>query len=569
MAIKLKTKVALGGIFLFALLITVAAISFFYFNKVSNDAKAIVQDNYESLNYARDMLKELDGYTDAVADFNAFEKNLSLQEDNITEPGEKEMTQSLRNHFNLLKEKKVLDSLSSPVRKDLSGIMQVNLQAIDKKNQAAQDAAQKAKTIITICVTICFLLGFTFLFNFPSLVASPVAKLTEGIKAIANKNYKERIHLNRKDEFGDLANAFNTMAERLDEYEHSNLSKILFEKQRAEAVINSLKDASIGIDNKGVVLFVNQQALQLLSLKEQEIIGLSQDEVKKRNDLFRFLISEQTSTPFKIVVEGKENFFTKEIIELTQGNQKAGSVIVLKNITPFKELDVAKTNFIATVSHELKTPLASSDFSLKLLEDERVGTLTAEQKELVQNLKEDNKRLLRILSELLDMSQVESGKIQLNIATVQPWGLVGKALASVQNAARQKNITIQKQIQEDLPSIKADADKTTWVLNNFLTNAIRYSPENSEIIISVQKQDNNIIFAVQDFGKGIDPQYKDKIFDRYFKVPGNKEGTGLGLAICKEFIEAQGGAISLDSAYGKGSKFSFYIPVFQKNKSPR
>jgi signal transduction histidine kinase len=405
------------------------------------------------------------------------------------------------------------------------------------------------------------LLGFTFLFNFPSLVASPIASLTEGIKAIANKNYGERIHLNRKDEFGDLANAFNTMAERLDEYEHSNLSKIMFEKQRAETVINSLKDASIGIDNKGIVLFANQQALHLLNLKETEIISLSQEEVKKRNDLFQFLINEQNSIPFKIVVEGKENYFTKEIIELTHDKQKAGHVIVLKNITPFKELDVAKTNFIATISHELKTPLASSDFSLKLLEDERVGTLTSEQKELVQSLKDDNKRLLRILSELLDMSQVESGKIQLTLQAVQSWGLIDKALASVLNAAKQKNISIQKKVAEDIPAVKADADKTTWVLNNLLTNAIRYSADNTEIIIGVQRQGNNVQFTVQDFGKGIDPQYKDKIFDRYFKIPGTKEGTGLGLAICKEFIEAQGGTINVDSDFGKGSRFSFTLPV--------
>jgi len=177
------------------------------------------------------------------------------------------------------------------IRKDISQIMQVNLQAIDKKNQAAQKSADKAKTIITIMLTICLLIGFTFIFNFPSLVASPLAKLTEAIKAIANKNYGERIHMDRKDEFGDLANAFNTMAERLDEYEHSNLSKILFEKRRAEAVINSLKDASIGIDNKGTVLFANQQALQLLNLKEQDIISQNQEEIKRRNDLFPGSIS--------------------------------------------------------------------------------------------------------------------------------------------------------------------------------------------------------------------------------------------------------------------------------------
>jgi signal transduction histidine kinase len=563
MAIKLKTKVALGGIFLFALLILVGAVSFFYFNRLTEDSREIVKDNYETLNYSRDMLKELEALssTDSAAAFNGFEKNLQAQEKNITEAGEKELTVLLRKHFTALKQKGTADSLSSLIRTDISDIMMVNLLAINKKNQSVQASAQRAKTIITICLTVCLLLGFTFLFNFPSLVAAPVATLTEGIKAIANKNYSQRIHLNRKDEFGDLANAFNTMAEKLDEYEHTNLSKLMFEKQRAETVINSLKDASIGIDNKGIVLFANQQALQLLNLKKPDIISLSQEEVKKRNDLFRFLIDEQNSIPFKIVVEGKENYFTKEVIELSDDNQRAGQVIVLKNITPFKELDVAKTNFIATISHELKTPLASSDFSLKLLEDERIGSLTAEQKELVQSLKDDNKRLLRILSELLDMSQVESGKIQLTLTTVQSWGLIDKAIGSLQNAAKQKNVSIQKQIAENIPAVKADADKTTWVLNNFLTNAIRYSKENTEIIISVQQQGNKVQFSVQDFGKGIEPQYQDKIFDRYFQVPGTKEGTGLGLAICKEFIEAQEGKIWIESVFGKGTKFGFELPV--------
>lgn len=563
MAIKLKTKVALGGIFLFALLILVGAVSFFYFNRLTEDSKEIIKDNYETLNYSRDMLKELDALSgkDSVTALANFEKQLQAQEMNITEPGEKELTASLLMNFNALKKNGMADSLSSLIRQDINSIMQVNLSAIDKKNQATQVSAQRAKTIITICLTVCLLLGFTFLFNFPSLVASPIASLTEGIKAIADKNYGERIHLNRKDEFGDLAKAFNTMAERLDEYEHSNLSKIMFQKQRAETVINSLKDASIGIDNKGIVLFANQQALQLLNLKEADIIGLPQEEVKKRNDLFRFLVNEQNNVPFKIIVDRKENYFTKEVIELSHEKQKAGTVIVLKNITPFKEMDVAKTNFIATISHELKTPLASSDFSLKLLEDERVGTLTAEQKELVQSLKDDNKRLLRILSELLDMSQVESGKIQLNITTVQPWVLINKAIESVHNAAKQKNISIQKLVPENISSVKADTDKTTWVLNNFLTNAIRYSAENAEIIISIKQEGSKIQFKVQDFGKGIDSQYKDKIFDRYFKVPGTKGGTGLGLAICKEFIEAQGGSIWITSEIGIGSQFGFELPA--------
>lgn len=559
MAIKLKTKVALGGLFLFLLLILVGALSLFYFNRLSNDSKEIIKDNYETLNYSREMLLELNNLAAGRGSISHFEQNLQLQENNITEPGEKETTSALRRDFNQLKATGHTDSLSQIIHNNISRIMQLNLQAIDRKNKAVQVSAESAKTVIVLCLTVCLLLGLTFIFNFPSLVASPVAKLTEGIRAVANKNYSERIHLNRKDEFGELANAFNIMAEQLDNYEHSNLARILFEKQRAETVINSLKDASIGIDHKGIVLFANQQALQLLNLKEQEIAGLSQEEVKNKNDLFRFLINEQNNTPFKIVLDGKENYFTKEIIELRQADQKTGMVIVLKNITPFKELDVAKTHFIATVSHELKTPLASSDFSLRLLEDERVGSLTPEQKELVASLKDDNKRLLRILSELLDLSQVDSGKIKLNIEPVQAATLVDKAVESVLNVAREKDIRIKKEITTDLPPVHADPDKTTWVLTNFLTNAIRYSATGADIIIAVRPSGDKTMFSVQDFGKGIDSRYMDKIFDRYFRIPGATEGSGLGLAICKEFIEAQGGTISVASEAGKGSRFSFVL----------
>jgi signal transduction histidine kinase len=367
------------------------------------------------------------------------------------------------------------------------------------------------------------LIGLTFNFNFPSLVASPIAKLTRGIKAIAKRNYGERIHLNRNDEFGELANAFNTMAEKLDEYEHSNLSKILFEKQRAETVINSLKDASIGIDNKGLILFANAQALQLLNLREGDIVGQLQDAVQRKNDLFRFLASEQNSTPFKIVVEGKENYFIKEIIDIRGTQEKAGTVIVLKNITSFKELDVAKTNFIATISHELKTPLASSNFSLKLLEDSRVGELSREQKELIDQLKNDNQRMLKILSELLNMSQVEAGKIQLDIADTQPELIVSASVNAVLSSAKEKHIIIDQNLHDDLPMIKADADKIGWVLNNFLTNAINYSPEETRITVAVQRLADEVTFSVTDQGPGIAEPYVDKIFDRYFTVPGRSD----------------------------------------------
>ena len=351
------------------------------------------------------------------------------------------------------------------------------------------------------------------------------------------------------------------MAARLQYFESSNLNKLMFEKSRAESVINSLKDASIGLDKNNVVLFANQQALQLLSMSNGDIVGKKAGEVAQRNDLFKFLYESNLSTPFKIVVANHENYFTKEVLEVNQIDAQS-KVIVLKNITSFKELDEAKTNFIATISHELKTPLAASDLSLKLLEDQRTGILSNEQKELITNLKQDNQRMLRILSELLNMSQVETGRIQLNVKQVAPGVIVENAVKAIQTNAKGKNISIKNNTPNDLPAINADEDKTKWVLNNFLINAIKYSAENNVVEISAYPKNNNIVFSVKDYGKGIAQEYQSKIFDRYFKVPDdNEKGTGLGLAISKDFIEAQGGHIWVESIIGNGSTFSFSLPA--------
>jgi len=383
----------------------------------------------------------------------------------------------------------------------------------------------------------------------------------EGIKAISDRNYQYRIHIENKDEFGDLANAFNNMAERLAFFENSNLNKLMFEKNRAEAVINSLKDASIGIDKDNNILFANYQALQLLGLKAAEIVGKTVGEISARNDLFSFLMQNETSAPFKIVVDNRENYFTREVIDIAQG-EGSSRVIVLKNITPFKELDVAKTNFIATISHELKTPLAASDFSLKLLEDERIGKLSEEQRELIQNLKHDNQRVLKILSELLSLSQVETGRIQLDVQLVNPYLIIENAIETITTTAKEKNINILKSLQPDLVLINADAEKTTWVLNNFLTNAIKYSKEGGEIEILANQSNNSVVFSVRDNGPGIAQEYHSRLFERYFQVPGAiAKGTGLGLGISKEFIEAQKGKIWVESEIGKGSTFSFSLPT--------
>ena len=561
MKLRLKTKLILGLGFLFIVILLFGILGIFYIQKLSTDTNNIIKNNYETLVYNNNMLKALEDLPTNKKSISSFEDNLKKQENNITEVGEKEATDEVRKNFEELKSNPADSSNYAQIRQSIQLINDLNQNAILRKNIVAEATASDAKFWLTIIFSVFSLIAFTLVFNIPEVIAAPVRALSEGITAISNKSYDKRIYLNQNDEFGDLANAFNVMAQKLDEYEHSNLAKIKFEKSRIETIINQMKDGIIGFDDKMNILFLNVVAENLLGLKEKDIIGKYAADVALKNDLMRTLLQSGNIKELKIFADNKESFFNKDILEVTNNNIPIGQVIVLRNITPFHELNEAKTNFIATVSHELKTPISSIKMSAQLLTDTRISELSPDQKELVKSIADDSDRLLKITSELLNMSQAETGNIQLKLQSVDPNLILDQAIQAVQFQAQQKNITISKNLPEYLPAVHADAEKTSWVLINFLTNAVKYSPETSTVTIIVSMENNRISFSVTDQGKGIEEKYLSKIFDRYFKVPGTYErsGSGLGLAISKEFIEAQGGTIHVKSTVNEGSIFSFTL----------
>jgi PAS domain S-box-containing protein len=560
MAMKLKAKLSLGLIFLFLVILLFGILGLVTINRLVTDADTVLKNNQESLLYCNRMLGALETIKIRKDAVQLFEENLVKQENNITEAGEKETTAELRKNYGELLANP-LDSSNYPeIRQSLIRIQDINQLAILRKNAAVQRTAYNAKLWLTITFTILTLLSFTLLYNLPGIVSGPVQSLADGISAIANKDYRKRIYLKQGDEFGDLANAFNSMAEKLDEYENSNIAKMQFEKSRIETIINQMRDGIIGLDAKKNILFLNAVAQNLLGLKQDAIAGKYAPDIALTNDLMRTLLQEDDDKKeLKIYADNKESYFTKDMLAVTSSGAVIGKVIVLRNITPFHELNEAKTNFIATVSHELKTPIASIKMSAQLLKDSRVGELNNEQQELVKSIGDDAGRLLKITGELLNLSQVETGNIQLKLQPTAPALIAEQAVQAITVQAQQKNIHIAMHMQDHLPMVHADAEKTSWVLINLLTNAIKYSPEGSSVEVNIYTEGNRLKFTVQDHGNGIDARYLPRIFDRYFKVPGTHEanGTGLGLAISKEFIEAQGGQIEVSSRHGEGSLFGF------------
>jgi two-component system, NtrC family, sensor histidine kinase KinB len=575
MNIRLKLTLGIGLLFLF--IIGLSLISMVKFNNLSNDSGNILKDNYKSLRYSREMLASLEDLQSNPDTWNKFKAALNSQIANITEEGEQEATDNLKNHVQQLERSTADSILPATIRKDIYSILHLNMDAIARKSTIAERTASNAMMWLTGAATLSFIISLLLLLNLPGNIANPIQELTRSIEAIAAQHYSKRVHFKSNSEFGKLSDSFNVMAEKLEEYHNSKMAELLMEKKRIDTLINNMRDPILGLDEQNKILFINNEALLTTGLRREQVIGKSVQDIAVHNDLVRTIIKDLIpahNTPavvssheaLKIFADGKESYFEKEIVKITihptgeTTRRDIGHVIILKNVTTFKELDSAKTNFIAMVSHELKTPLSAIKMSVQLLMNPVTGVVNEDQEQLLESIDDDSNRLLKITGELLNMTQVESGNIQLNIMKTDPEDIVNYAIEAVSFPAERKGVKIVKQTQGIAPQINADADKTAWVLVNFLTNAIRYSNPGSTIFVSIEMVGDKVKVTVTDSGKGIEEMYLEKIFSRYFQVPGSaKTGTGLGLAISKEFIEAQQGTIGVESRVGEGSSFYFLI----------
>jgi NtrC-family two-component system sensor histidine kinase KinB len=321
---KIKTKLTLGVGLLFILIILLSIVGARYINALKSDTENILVANYNTLEYSRNMLIALEDGSEKA--FHKFETNLQYQENNITEIGENEATIEVRNNFEDYKLNKNDSTLAGEIRKEIFKLMDLNMQAIQRKSEVANATASKAVLWIGITGTLCFIIAFILLVNLPSNIANPIKELTESIKQIAAKNYSERVHFESHSEFGQLAKSFNTMAEKLEEYNNSNLAKLMMEKKRIETLINNMQDPVIGLDENLEVIFANEVAVKIIGLSQTDIIGHHAQELAVKNDLVRTLIQDlmtaevENSTkpkPIKIYADNKEGYFERETLHIS------------------------------------------------------------------------------------------------------------------------------------------------------------------------------------------------------------------------------------------------------------
>ena len=386
---NIKTKLTYGIGLLFVLITLLGGLAIKNIHNVSDDTQNILADNYNSLLYSRQMLESLDAIRENPNARKEFEAGLEAQKKNLTEKDEDVLTNRLSSNC-----EKALDDMDDEsirqIRQTIYTIMAVNMSAIYEKNEVAVHTAERSLFWIWTVGIACIVIAFLFLAHLPRSVSVQIQKLTDGIKEITNANYSKQLDLGNEPEFKEIATLFNEMAERLAEYRNSSLEDILQGKKYIETIINSIAEPIIGLSKERKILFVNDEALTVLNLTRENIIGRPAPEVALKNDLLRRLIRQlvhpdDNKDPLKIYADNKESYFQVKYIPINVNKQTGleskyvGDVILLKNVTEFKEKDIAKTTFISTISHELKTPISAIMMSLELLEDNRIGKLNTEQ----------------------------------------------------------------------------------------------------------------------------------------------------------------------------------------------
>ena len=402
----------------------------------------------------------------------------------------------------------------------------------------------------------------------------PIYEVTQNIKAVRQGNMGRKTSVQAADELGLLAQEFNNMTQRLQEFEQSTMGQLITERNRTLAIVRRITEPMAILDGTFCVTLTNQSFDRLFSVEMDEVRGVHFQEVVAQSDLTAFCAVPYRSRSYaeRMIQLGSgedAKFYNAMVTPLTHEDASDDAVIiVLYDVTALKDLDRKRSDFIATISHEFKTPLTSMVIGVDLLSSGALGALTDEQKEIVDALREDGQRLCSLVTDLLELSRIESAENVYRFERCSLAGIFSECVRQFTPAAERNGTRIVQRYPDDLPDVRGDSAKIAWVMNNLLSNAVKYTGDGDVITISAFGGGPQFVtVVVSDTGDGIPEEYLERIFDKYVQVSSydlEMRGSGLGLAVARAIITAHGGKIWCESNLHKGSRFLFTLPIFQK-----
>ncbi|MBF0499243.1 MAG: HAMP domain-containing protein [Candidatus Riflebacteria bacterium] len=574
-------------------------------SQVSLLSQAIIKDNFLSVLAVQRMIDAIDRL-DSAALFRLtgkasesvvlsekygkiFETQLQIEEKNITEPGELEAVKNLRDNWKFYQDNfRLFCSLSSEkglmeyhehlyplfleIKKNTEHILNLNQDAMVQKSDRVQLMGQRLNHFTVLVILFASAAGILFSIFWGRRILRPLSVLTQTTQRIATGDFEARALIHGTDEIAELSREFNLMADQLVQLQRSSLGELLLAQQGSQAAIDSLPDPVIVFDLQGDLININSaaEAELKITLKHKKLTA---------DPAINPVLRETIERVGKHILGGKGPYFPRSFEEAIQigtpegekfylprgnplrdENQVIGATIILQEISRLRRFDQLKSDLVSTVSHEFKTPLTSLRMAIHLLLEHVVGELNNKQEELLYSSREDCERLQTLVDDLLDLSKIQEGKIQMALQPISAESFIEDVIASQRLLAEEHGIEL-KTLMESI-QVQADRERIQIVMKNLIINAIRHSPPKSSIEIRLSRKDQKAKIEVVDSGAGIPPEYQSKIFEKFFRVPGTPgAGSGLGLSISREIIEKHGGEIGLISTQGQGCTFWFTLPL--------
>lgn len=615
----LRQRIVLALAPLVCLLALIGASAVLLLRHVGTRIEDILRENYVSIKAMIDLndaLERIDssfqfalqGKEEAKQEYDAnwvlYEQQLRTEENNITEEGETELVEQLKaltteyrkqgDHFfahdveRPVRMKMYFGGADNPgllhvfrdIKKTAADIRILNQNSMERAVAKAKHTAAISEIGLGIGLAITAALAALFIWGTARSILRPIQAVTQSAIAIGAGNFNQAVPVISHDEIGHLAESFNLMARQLRSYRESHSARLLRVQRTSQATIDSFPDPVVVVDPTGCVEMANPAAHHLLGVAPPPPgqpptsawippPALSQplQDALQRNRPFLTKAFDQTVT-FRF--NSEDRAYLPQILPIKDPfGITLGAAVVLSDVTRFRLLDQIKSNLVATVSHELKTPLTSIRLVLHLLLEETVGPLTPKQTELLIDARDNAERLLNTIEHLLALARLEEGRESLELRAETPQALLQAAAEAARPRAEAKHIELIVEEASSLPPVAADPVRLGHALNNLLDNALTYTDEGGSITLSARALDErNVRLSVTDTGVGIRAKCMPHVFDKFFRVPDQSRGhgTGLGLAIVREIVLAHGGQVSCESEVGRGTAFHLTLPVWQESE---
>ncbi|HTZ58900.1 MAG TPA: ATP-binding protein [Acidobacteriaceae bacterium] len=420
----------------------------------------------------------------------------------------------------------------------------------------------------TVLTTICSLSGILIAVGFLISIIRPIRRTAAAARRIGQGELQQRIEWRTRDDLGTIATEINRMAVRLRDLRDTEYGRKQVDQQLSDAVVQSIFEPVIVTDAKGQVMKLNQAAIEVLGEAAGDRMALAntpggerilravRDAVSMRQSITNE--DEAAMLPMKLG-EGQRSYRLRTTPMRDADGKLLGAVSVLEDITEMQDIDRFKTRFLSVASQKLRQPLEQLRLSLYTLTSGFAGELRPLQADVLHGAEEEAERLNDLMSDLIEVSEIDTGRRELRMDRFRPIDILRDACSRARDEIREKNIDVQIDAFADLSYVNGDRRALRSIMDNLMSNAIRYTPEDGTILLQAKEQKEKVQFSVRDSGRGIEAERLPNIFGRFNAA--HDQGTGLGLALVRRLVELLGGQVSVESRLGHGSTFTFTLPV--------